>query len=207
MKRQRGKRAAGGPPAEIRIIGGKWRGRKLPVPDVEGLRPTANRLRETLFNWLQFDIEGLATLDLFAGTGALGLESLSRGAAQCTLVETHRDARRVLQENIQRLGVEKVAQVVAQPALAWLATTAQRFDIVFVDPPFAQDSWDAVLAALPPHLNPGARVYLERPGRYSASWPQGWECLRESRVGDATGALLCFHPVEEPAVETPGVNT
>lgn len=207
MKRQRGTRAAGSPPAEIRIIGGRWRGRKLPVPRVEGLRPTANRLRETLFNWLQFDIEGLSTLDLYAGTGALGLESLSRGAARCTLVETDREARRVLQENIRRLGAEAAAQLVAQPALGWLASTSLCFDIVFADPPFAEDQWDAILEALPARLNPGARVYLERPGRYSASWPQGWECLRESRVGDAIGALLCFHPAEEPAVETPGENT
>ncbi len=211
MKRHRGKRAAGSPPAEIRIIGGKWRGRKLPVPDVEGLRPTANRLRETLFNWLQFDIEGLAVLDLFAGTGALGLEALSRGAAHCTLVETNRAARQVLESNIARLDAAGPAQLVAQPAMSWLATSRARFDIIFVDPPFSEELWDDILAALPAHLNAGARVYLERPARYSASWPQGWECLRESRVGDAKGALLSFHSAEEsaaePAQETPGENT
>ncbi len=207
MKRRRGKRAAGAPPAEIRIIGGKWRGRKLPVPDVEGLRPTANRLRETLFNWLQFDIEGLAALDLFAGTGALGLEALSRGAARCVLVETQRQARQTLEANIQRLDATASTQVVAQPALDWLATSSARFDLVFVDPPFSAELWDAVLRALPAHLNPGARVYLERPASYSASWPQGWECLRESRVGDAIGALLSFRPVEDTTVETPGETT
>lgn len=211
MKRHRGKRAAGSPPAEIRIIGGKWRGRKLSVADVDGLRPTANRLRETLFNWLQFDIEGLAVLDLFAGTGALGLEALSRGAARCTLVETNRTARQVLEQNIERLDAAGSAQLVAQPATSWLATSPARFDIIFVDPPFSEELWDEVLAALPRHLNAGARVYLERPARYSASWPPGWECLRESRVGDAKGALLSFHPTEEPAAdptqETPGENT
>lgn len=203
MKRRRGKRAAGSPPAEIRIIGGKWRRRKLPVTEVVGLRPTANRLRETLFNWLQFDIEGLAVLDLFAGSGALGLEALSRGAGRCTFVETDHQARQALVNNVQFLDAVDQAAVVGQSAMTWLATNPARFDLVFVDPPFAQELWEPVLAQLPAHLNTGARVYLERPASYSAPWPQGWECLRESRAGDAIGALLCYQAPQE----SPGENT
>lgn len=176
--------------AEVRIIGGKWKRRKLAVADVPGLRPTANRLRETLFNWLQFDIEGLRCLDLFAGTGALGLEALSRGAGHCTFVETDARALRTLRANIALLDAQAQADLLQTQALNALAAPGPAYDLVFIDPPFAAELWAPVLAALPPRLNPGARVYLERPSRYSAPWARGWEVLRESRAGEALGALL-----------------
>lgn len=158
--------------------------------DVTGLRPTPNRLRETLFNWLQFDIHELRVLDLFAGSGALGIEALSRGAGHATFVETHPAVRAGLNANLQRLGGSARATLVGQSATSWLAQTTQRFDLIFVDPPFTDNAWSAVLALLPRCMNVGARVYLERPAGYSAPWTEAWECLREARAGDVRGSLL-----------------
>lgn len=123
----------------LRIIGGQWRGRKLPFPDIPGLRPTPDRVRETLFNWLQQDIVNSHCLDLFAGSGALGLEALSRGAASVVLVENHPLAARQLQQHLTTLGSAR-GQLVQQNALAYLQQPpAQPFDIVFLDPPFHQN--------------------------------------------------------------------
>lgn len=192
--RNRPARRPQGGAAEVRIIGGEWRGRKLPVLDAAGLRPTANRLRETLFNWLQFDLVGLHCLDLFAGTGALGLEALSRGAGQCAFVEVKAPVMRQLHGYVERLGADSRAQLYQQSALDFLRQSTDTFDLIFVDPPFDGDYWADVLAQLPARLNPGARVYLERPIGYSAGWPEGWECQRESKAGDAVGALLTYSP-------------
>lgn len=164
------------------------------MADVAGLRPTPNRLRETLFNWLQFDIHELRVLDLFAGTGALGIEALSRGAGHATFVETHPAVRAGLNANLQRLGGSSRATVIGQSATTWLAQTTQRFDLIFVDPPFADSAWATVLPLLPPCMNAGARVYLERPAGYSAPWTEAWECLREARAGEVRGSLLQCSP-------------
>ena len=212
------RRAGGGPPparsrapeaaatsaggGQLRLIAGRWRGRKLPVAAVPGLRPTPNRLRETLFNWLAFEIDGARCLDLYAGTGALGLEALSRGAAHCDFVEPDRRARAMLEQSLQTLQATDQAGVHAGPALSLLAASGppaqpgRSYDLVFVDPPFADEAWADVLAALPPRLAPGARVYLERPARYSAPWSQDWTVLRESRAGESMGALLTHTPGE-----------
>ena len=117
------KRSAG-----VRIIGGRLRGRRLPVPDVPGLRPTPDRVRETLFNWLAPHIAGMRVLDLFAGSGALGIEALSRGAASATLVEQSRSALGTLRETLQKLGVAE-ARLVAAEALTFVATDAGSYDL------------------------------------------------------------------------------
>lgn len=149
-------------------------------------------MRETLFNWLQFDIVGLRCLDLFAGTGALGLEALSRGAGHCTFVELESSVYKQLQSNVEKLRAQDRASIRRQPAAQFLTQSQEKFDLVFVDPPFAENYWEAILQALPEHLNAGARVYLERPIGYSATWPEGWEGQCESRTGDAIGALLHY---------------
>lgn len=152
-------------PGSIRIIGGQWRSRRLPVLSAEGLRPTPDRVRETLFNWLAPYISGAHCLDLFAGTGALCLEALSRGAADVVMVERDPEAVALLRANIERLQAQG-ADVVAADALEYLAGRPRPFDIIFLDPPFAvaetmirrcaerlADGW----------LKPGAHVYIEAP--------------------------------------------
>ncbi|QNM97388.1 16S rRNA (guanine(966)-N(2))-methyltransferase RsmD [Chitinimonas koreensis] len=171
---------------QVRIHAGEFRRRILHFPDGEGLRPTPDRVRETLFNWLGQELHGLACLDLFAGSGALGFEAASRGARRVVMVELARPALAALNDNRRLLGAQAV-EVVAADALAWLGRGGERFDVVFLDPPFAGDLLPRALAALRPRLADGARVYVE-----SAEWPElaGWEVLREGRAGLVRYGLL-----------------
>ena len=153
------RRGAGAPPGRIRIIGGRLRGRTLVVPSDAALRPTPNRVRETLFNWLRDDIAGARCLDLFAGTGALGIEALSRGAAAVTFVDSDRRTAALLRTQLARLELD--AAVVCADAQRFLAETDAVFDVVFADPPFAADASAACRAA--GHvLRPGGALYCER---------------------------------------------
>mgnify|MGYP000873748575 CR=1 FL=1 len=172
---------------QVRIIGGRWRGTKLAVPDSPGLRPSSDRVRETLFNWLMPALPGARVLDLFAGTGALGLEALSRGAAHAVLVERDPALARALGEAVARLSAP--AGVRAQDALAWLAGDAGTYDLVFLDPPFADGLWERALAALAPRLAPGARVYVESPAGTVPQVPSGWALHREGRTREVRYAL------------------
>ncbi len=148
----------------MRIIGGHWRGTRLPVADIAGLRPSSDRVRETLFNWLQPKLPGARVLDLFAGSGVLGLEALSRGAGEALLVE--RDPRLVesLQATVERLQAGDRAHVLRADAITLLRTPLHgRFDLVLLDPPFDSDLWAAAIALLPPWLTADAWLYLESP--------------------------------------------
>lgn len=146
----------------MRIVGGRWRNTKLAVPDLPGLRPTGERVRETVFNWLMPKIAGARVLDLFAGSGALGLEAVSRGAASAVLVERDPGLAARLREQVARLGAGDQVEVVQDDALRWLQRQPrQAFDIAFVDPPFADSLWSAALAALPPQLAADAWLYVE----------------------------------------------
>lgn len=162
MSRPRTAARSPAPPAgKVRIIAGRWRGSRLEVPAVPGLRPSPDRVRETLFNWLQGDVAGARCLDLFAGSGALGFEAASRGAGEVVMVERDPRALAALGAAKARLGADQV-EVVADDALAWLMRGPGRpFDVVFVDPPFAAGLHRAVLAALGPWLSPAAKVYVE----------------------------------------------
>lgn len=176
---------------QIRIVAGQWRGRKLPVPDVAGLRPTGDRVRETLFNWLQSDIAGSRCLDLFAGTGALGFESLSRYAQSVDFVEPHGVASAQIRSSLALLGH---AAVVHQcTAETFLASNEATFDIIFIDPPFALQCQEDILQLLSPrHASDGALVYMESPSRqvFSQNWPPGFEVRREKQFGDVTARLF-----------------
>jgi 16S rRNA (guanine966-N2)-methyltransferase len=177
-------------PGKVRIIGGRWRGTRLPVAEMAGLRPTSDRARETLFNWLQPALPGARVLDLFAGSGALGLESLSRGAREAVLVERDRAAAESLRQVVARLHAQAEAQVVAADAPAFLRTPLQgRFDIVFVDPPFAAGLWPQVFAALPPWLAEAAWLYVESPADADAAPGPGFALHREGRTREARHAL------------------
>ena len=174
----------------VRIIGGRWRGTRLPVADSHGLRPTADRVRESLFNWLQPVLPGARVLDLFAGTGVLGLEAMSRGAASVQLVEAEPRLARGLQAAIERLGAANDVAMHQGDALAWLRVQpGQGFDIAFVDPPFADGLWEPVLAALPAVLAADAWVYVESPSDHVPLMSPEWALHRESRTRDVRYAL------------------
>jgi 16S rRNA (guanine966-N2)-methyltransferase len=160
------------------------------VADAPGLRPTSDRVRETLFNWLQPDLAGARVLDLFSGSGALGLEALSRGAREAVLVERDPQLAETLRAAVVRLQAVGQAQVVRADALAWLAAPMSgRFDLVFLDPPFATDPWPGLLRLLPPWLSEGARLYVEAP--LAATVPLGPEWLpqREGHTREVRYAL------------------
>jgi 16S rRNA (guanine966-N2)-methyltransferase len=190
MRRSPGASSAGSStPAgrnRVRIIAGKWRSRLVKFPPAAHLRPTPDRVRETLFNWLGQRLDGLACLDLFAGSGALGFEALSRGAARVVMVESDREVVAALRESARALEAEGV-EIVASDALGYLRRGAEKFDIVFVDPPFASDLAIRAMAALRERLNPGARVYVE--GAAAPALPDSWTLVREDRAGAVRYAL------------------
>ena len=151
------------PPREVRIIGGQWKRSKLPVADKPGLRPTPDRVRETLFNWLGQNLAGWRCLDAFAGSGALGFEAASRGAREVVLLERDAELARSLQASRQRLQAD-VLRVETADALAWMARCGPAcFDLVFLDPPFDLNLFDAALAAAARVVVPNGWVYLEAP--------------------------------------------
>jgi 16S rRNA (guanine966-N2)-methyltransferase len=187
----------------VRIIGGGWRGRRVNFPDIPGLRPTPDRIRETLFNWLQHDVAGARCLDLFAGSGALGLEALSRGARELVFVEQAVAASRALSEQLARLGAGRKGQVVEMGAARYLRTPAQPpgsvFDIVFLDPPFGR----GLLAEYVPMLDsgnwlkPGGLVYLENEKAEGApALPPHWELLKSKSAGEVGYHLARARPRE-----------
>lgn len=177
-------------PGSIRIIGGRWRGTKLAVPDSPGLRPSSDRVRETLFNWLMPKLTGARVLDLFAGTGALGLEAVSRGATRVVLVERDVSLVRNLRETASRLSAQSQVEVVQADALAWLsAQPAGAFDLAFVDPPFAGDLWVTALAALLPRLADDAWLYVESPTGVEPALAPEFVLHREGHTREVRFAL------------------
>lgn len=180
-------------PRRLRIIGGEWRGRRLRVPSGSDVRPTPDRVRETLFNWLQAGLPGARCLDLFAGSGALGLEALSRGADHVVFVEQEERLREVLRENVGALpGAEQRSALVADDALGYLARAGPSFDLVFVDPPYQSRLVPRVLRALAEGpLAPNGRVYVETSADAAAEpLPEGWTELRSGRAGAVAYRLV-----------------
>jgi 16S rRNA (guanine966-N2)-methyltransferase len=171
----------------VRIVGGQWRSRVLHFPDVEGLRPTPDRVRETLFNWLGQDLSGRTCLDLFAGSGVLGLEAASRGARMVVLVERDATAFRALQANAATLAASTV-QLVRADALEFLASDARRYDVVFLDPPYTMGGRDALLERVREHVAPGGLVYVE--AAQALPPPSGWQAYRSARAGAVHYQLL-----------------
>lgn len=181
----------GGGPGSLRIIGGQWRGRRLPVPDRTGLRPTSDRVRETLFNWLAPVLPGARCLDLFAGTGALGFEAASRGAGEVLMIERDRMAAAGLRANRNLLAASQVS-VQQADALQWLRRGGSALDIVFLDPPFAQNLLAPALHALGEHawLKPSTLIYLELARDQDMPvLPRGWVLSRDKTAGQVRYAL------------------
>ncbi len=178
--------------SELRIIGGQWRSRRLPVAPVVGLRPTPDRVRETLFNWLQFKVPGARCLDLFAGSGALGFEALSREAAQVVMVEKHPVAFAQLQANVATLRAQQ-AELINRDALLYLQTVAESFDVIFLDPPFRQGFVDPVLSRIMQQgwLKTAGLIYLEHEAGLVPDFDR-WSLhpRRETKAGQVISVLL-----------------
>lgn len=178
-------------PNQLRIVGGRWRGMRIDFPDIAAIRPSPDRVRETLFNWLQTHIAGARCLDLFAGSGALGIEALSRGASAVTFVDREPQVGRHLAQTLQRLGAT-AATVKTEDAVRFLDRTPQPFDVVFLDPPFASTLLDAVFARLPHGwLAPEAHIYVECPADVPMpSLSAGWSVYRSKQAGQVGYHLL-----------------
>lgn len=175
----------------VRIIGGVWRSRLIEFPDREGLRPTSDRIRETLFNWLGQSLHGKYCLDLFSGSGALGLEAASRGAAHVTLVESAPQTIDALNLNLERLEAH-TCQLIHSDALNFLARDNKAYDVVFVDPPFASNFLEPVLCALRTKISPAGLAYVEW-GSAIDTLPEvlsHWCVVKQGRAGQVHFALL-----------------
>lgn len=176
----------------VRVIGGRWKGRRIPVSDLVGLRPTPDRIRETLFNWLQFRLEGALCLDLFAGSGALSFEALSRGASKVVAVDSRQQVIDNLGATRHLLGADAL-QLVHDEAQIVLSTSAPaQFDIVFVDPPFDHPLHNVVCALLQKNrwLSPAALVYVEAAKDSELEHPQCWSLLKTKCSGNVQYMLL-----------------
>lgn len=191
-KKTNNKTTRSGGQGEVRIIGGEWRGRKLPVLEADGLRPTSDRIRETLFNWLQFELPTAHCLDVFAGSGALGFEALSRGAAQVVMLEKSAVIAQQLKQNAGLLKTAK-AEIHQSDSLQFLAKPAsQTFKVVFVDPPFQQGLMQPTMDALFSQgwVSDQAWLYLEQ--EKSLDWPtlpEGWLIHREKTTSQVRLSL------------------
>jgi 16S rRNA (guanine966-N2)-methyltransferase len=177
----------------LRIIGGTWRGRRLRFPATAELRPTPDRVRETLFNWLGGRVVGARCLDLFAGSGALGLEALSRGAARVLFVEHQPVAARGLADLIAEWGAREAAEVRRDDALRFLAGRSEPFDVVFLDPPFDSDLAGGAAERLEAGgwLTERALIYVESPARAGVPpTPPGWSMLKAKTAGEVGYHLL-----------------
>ncbi|MCC6917251.1 16S rRNA (guanine(966)-N(2))-methyltransferase RsmD [Nitrosomonas sp.] len=175
---------------KVRIIGGQWRSRLIQFADDTLIRPTPDRVRETLFNWLGQDLTGKTCLDLFAGSGALGFEAASRGAERVVMVEQSMKAVRNLRDSIEKLGASQVALEHAS-AGTFLATGAERYDIVFIDPPFKSGLLVEVLPLLPEKLKEGGVVYVESSDRLLPD--NTWSIWKQSRAGHVHYGLLSLN--------------
>ena len=174
-------------PNKLRIIGGEWRSRIITFPDEQGLRPTTDRVRETLFNWLGQTLEGKSCLDLFGGSGALGFEAHSRGARGVTMIERHPKVFTALRENAAKLQATRMT-LVRDDALAWLTRTRDVYDVIFLDPPFQSGLLEKLLPLLSTHLSAEGVAYIESGTPLIA--PDGMQLIRDSRAGQVYFGLV-----------------
>lgn len=178
---------------QLRIIAGKWKRRQLDFANVDGLRPTPDRVRETLFNWLMWDIQNADVLDVCAGSGALSFEALSRGANAVVMIEPNREQSTFLKKNLKLLQVENAQLIVAsaQIALNQLAQSTQRFDVVFLDPPYSLNLWQELVILIQPLLKPNAFIYVEADrALHLLGLPHEWQIIKESKAGKVYAGLF-----------------
>ena len=182
-------------PQYVKIIAGQWRGTKLPVLLKEGVRPTSNRIRETLFNWLQMSIEGSHCLDLFAGSGALGFEAISRGASIATLIDNDPEIIKLLSKQAQRIQTDNI-NIHCIDAQRYIEQTDDKFDFVFIDPPFLKFNLEVFLKEISSNhiLKKNAQIYVEAPiGELPLKLPISWHWKRQSKAGDVEYGLIETH--------------
>lgn len=172
---------------KVRIIGGMWRSRIIQFPNLSDLRPTTDRIRETLFNWLGQDLSGKVCLDLFAGSGALGFEALSRGAEKVIMIEQDKQVYAALKANAEKLEAPNL-ELILDNALKFLGRDQRKFDIIFVDPPFRKNMLPRLLPLLAQHLLPGGMVYVESDN--STALESNWQVYRQGRAGQVSYCLL-----------------
>jgi 16S rRNA (guanine966-N2)-methyltransferase len=176
---------------QIRIIGGEWKRRIIRFESVEGLRPTPDRIRETLFNWLMWDISGRHVLDLCAGSGALGLEALSRGAASCIFVEPDRKQATTLSKNIEQFGAQQRAQVWNCTAQQAKVRLTHPIDVLFLDPPYTLNLWSSLAQQYQDSLAPNAWIYVEADRELTTlDLPSEWQLHRQTRAGMVQSGLF-----------------
>ncbi len=179
--------------SSLRIIGGQWKRRTLTFLAVEDLRPTPDRVRETLFNWLQFEIQGKRCLDAFAGSGALGVEALSRGAADCVFMEKHSSQAKQLQQTLMDLG--KSTPVLVGDTLLLLSQQKIAFDVVFLDPPYSLNFWQSVCDILVKQqlIHAESWIYIEADRDWSdLGLPTAWQVIKSTRAGSVHGFLARY---------------
>ena len=183
--------------SSLRIIGGQWKRRILTFIVVDDLRPTPDRVRETLFNWLQFEIQGKRCLDAFAGSGALGVEALSRNAAECVFIEKHAGQAKQLQQTLTDFG--KPMPVLVGDTLQLLNQQKTPFDVIFLDPPYALNFWQPVCELLVKQqlIHADSWIYIEADRDWSAlDLPTEWQAIKNTRAGSVHGFLARYIPVE-----------
>lgn len=174
---------------QLRIIGGEFKRRQLPFASIEGLRPTPDRVRETLFNWLMWEIQGSKVLDLCAGSGALSFEALSRGAKHVVMIEPNTEQTKFLRQNLQLLKVEN-AQLITSTAQQALSKLNEQFDVVFLDPPYSLDLWQELADKVDPLLAENAYIYVEADRNLSdLKLPASWHLTKDTKAGTVRAGL------------------
>nr|WP_277613848.1 16S rRNA (guanine(966)-N(2))-methyltransferase RsmD [Acinetobacter nematophilus] len=175
---------------QLRIIGGEWKRRVLSFADIDGLRPTPDRVRETLFNWLMWDIQNTKVLDLCAGSGALSFEALSRGARHVLMIEPNTAQAKFLKENIQQLKVEN-CQLKVQTAQQALSNLNEQFDLIFLDPPYSLNLWEELAQKADPYLADQALIYVEADRALSQlNLPSTWQLQKQTKAGVVQAGLF-----------------
>ncbi len=182
-------------PQYVKLIGGRWRGTKIPVVLKEKIRPTPSRVRETLFNWLQASIPGSHCLDLFSGSGALGLEAISRGASHVTFVDNDNAVHKLLSEQLERLSAHE-AELINNDGPSFVKNSTKQFDIVFLDPPFSKFNIEDLLQQLADSdtIKPGGLIYVESSAdKFPQNLPINWKWQRQSKAGQVEYGLISTH--------------
>lgn len=191
-KRRNASRIVDSAPQHVRIIAGCWKGRKIPVIKKESVRPTPNRVRETVFNWLQDSLPGSRCLDLFAGSGVLGIESVSRGAAYAAIVDLDSEVVELLKSQLELLETD-VVDLICGDSIDYIFNTEQQFDIVFLDPPFQKFDLNKLLDQVESAniLKPHAMIYMEcLRGHLPQKLPSNWKWRRQSRASQVAYGLI-----------------
>ena len=176
---------------QLRIIGGEWKRRVLPFADVEGLRPTPDRVRETLFNWLMWDVQNAHVLDLCAGSGALGFEALSRGAANVTMIEPNPKQAQFLKDNLKLLKIDNCKLMVTTAQNAIRSLPENTFDLMFLDPPYSLNLWEELSKNADPLIQNQGLIYVEADcPLHTLRLPASWTLIKETKAGTVRAGLF-----------------